>query len=110
MESLITHADGRVYLRSGECDGCITTRPGRCCTFIALPLARAMSSDEVRWIELHPGLSVQGQTIQIETACSALEGGRCALFGKPERPELCERYPEQPNQILAGCRYTLTEV
>ena len=107
---LITHTDGRTYFRTGECDGCLTTRPGQCCTFIVLPLAREMSSDEVRWIELHPGLSVRGKMIQIETACSALEGGRCTLFGKAERPDLCVRYPEQPNQMLAGCSYTLTEV
>src|SRR3972149_7149506 len=100
--SLIEHADGRKFIRIGECDSCRTTKPGQCCTFVQLPLARMLSTDEVKWVELHPGLRVSGQSIRIEVACSALDGALCSLFGKPERPALCERYPEEPAQLLAG--------
>lgn len=110
LADLITHADGRRFLRTGLCDGCALIHPGQCCTFVRLPLARALSADEQRWVALHSGLSIVGQSIQIDVACSALDGGRCSLYGLPERPQLCVRYPELPEQVLAGCAYTLTEI
>ena len=103
----IAHADGRVFLRMGECDGCAHTAPGQCCTFVRLPLARSLTEDETRWVHLHPGLTVIGQTIDIQAACQALDHGRCTLFALPDRPTLCGRYPEQPDQVLDGCAYEL---
>lgn len=105
--ALITHADGRVFLREGECDGC--QRPGvkaaNCCTFMVLPLARSWSADEASWAALH-GVKVEGATATLQIACSALsEDGRCGLFGKPERPAMCNRYPEMPEQLLEGCAF-----
>jgi hypothetical protein len=107
---LITHADGRRYLRTGECDGCASTKPGQCCTFLQFPLAREFSADELAWAELHPGVTIIGQSARIDIPCGALDHGRCTLFGHPERPKLCERYPEQPDQLLDGCAYELVEV
>lgn len=112
--ALIEHADGRTFLRQGECDGC--AREGvpaaQCCTFMTLPLARPLSEDETRWAELHPGVTIEGSLARISLTCSALVDGRCTLFGSPERPAICERYPEMPEQmsVLAGCAYTFTEV
>lgn len=105
---MIRHADGRAFVREGACDGC----GGRalCCQYLELPLARELSADERRWVDLHPGLSVVGATIHIDTACGALDDGRCTLFGKPERPAMCVRYPELPEQVIAGCAYTFEEV
>ena len=107
---LIEHADGRKFLRHGECDGCVGREVAACCTFIALPLVRKLSADEQRWVELHPALDVVGQSIHYNVACSALEAGRCTLFGQQARPAMCERYPELPEQLLAGCAYTFEEV
>lgn len=107
---LIVHADGRRYLRTGTCNGCASHALAQCCTFLQLPLARGLTSDEARWVGLHPGVTVVGQSVRIDISCGALHEGRCTLFGLPERPALCERYPEQPDQVLVGCAYQLLEV
>ena len=106
--TLITHADGRRFLRTGECDGCGGL--ASCCNHVQLPLARPLSEDEAKWVNLHPGVSVVGDHIRIDSVCSALENGRCTLFGKPERPAMCVRAPELPQQLLPGCSYTLVEL
>ena len=105
---LIQHADGRKYLRTGDCNGCDGL--AQCCTFMALPLARNLTEDESRWVSLHPGMSVDGSTLRIDIACSALDNGRCTLFGTPDRPDMCGRYPEVPEAVLPGCAYSLMEV
>jgi Fe-S-cluster containining protein len=106
---LIQHADGRRYLRTGVCDGCKGL--ASCCTFLMLPLARSLSVDEQDWVRLHPGVSIVGGSVRIDSACSALDGdGKCSLFGMPERPALCVRYPEQPEQMLPDCSYELVAV
>ncbi len=101
----------KTYRRSGECDGCKRPglTPGQCCTYIQLPLARKLTPDEKRWVELHPGLTVNGQNVRIDIQCSALSDGLCTLFGKPERPELCSRYPEH-SDLDAGCSYTFERI
>ena len=103
---LITFAD-RQYLRTGACDGC-----GLCCTFMVLP-ERPLTPDETKWLRLHDGaetLYLAGATGRIDIPCSALSDGKCSLYGSPERPEMCGRYPEMPEQLIDGCKYTLTEV
>ena len=95
------------YRRTGECDGCGGKAP--CCTYVKLPLARELTSDEVCWVELHPGLKVEGQSVRIDVACSALVGGKCALYGEPERPEMCGRYPEVAG-LDEGCAYKFERV
>lgn len=103
---LITFID-REYLRTGECDGCKATDPGACCKFIVMP-ERPLTADELKWVRLHPG--VEGLTGRHDIPCSALSEGVCTLYGSPERPEMCVRYPEMPEQLIPGCAYTLTEV
>ena len=110
---LITHADGRKFYRIGQCDGCKRpdVKQAQCCTFLNLPIQRELSEDEMRWVNLHPGVTTDGSTVSFNVACTALnEDGTCSLFGKPERPEMCVRYPELPSQVLEGCAYSLLEV
>jgi hypothetical protein len=105
---LIQHADGRTYLRTGECDGC--KGKATCCSFLMFTLSRPLSEDEARWANLHPGVHVEGDSLRIDTPCSALDHGRCSLFGSEERPAMCVRYPELPQQLLVGCSYEMKEV
>ena len=103
---LLTFPDRKV-LRSGECNRC--QGEARCCKFMVLPLARVFSADETKWAALH-GVRVEGDTAFIDIQCSALDGDRCTLYGTPERPEMCVRYPELPEQLVAGCSIPLLEV
>lgn len=112
--TLIQFADGRTLLRHGECDGCNRPglTPGACCSFISLPLSRPYNEDERAWAEMHQGLSfIDNQTIKVESRCSALtDEGKCALYGLPSRPVMCQNAPEVPEQLIPGCAYTFTEV
>ena len=111
LAQLIQHADGRTFVREGECDGCHDRVPGYCCTFLSFSLSRALSDDEAYWASLHPGVKVDGSNLTLSIPCSALTpDGRCSLFGTDARPQMCERFPELPAQMLEGCSYTLTEV
>ena len=80
---------------------------GQCCRYIELPLARGLSADEGRWVELHPGIHmVDAQTIHINVACSALTPeGLCSLFGTDQRPEMCAQWPDDLAQVPQGCVY-----
>ena len=87
-----------------ECERC--PDPGMCCRYVELPLARTLSPDEIRWVELHNRLSIRGQVVRIEVTCSALSDGKCLLYGKPERPEMCAVWPDRPaEQAPPGCTY-----
>ena len=112
VAQLIQHADGRTYVREGECDGCQRPglTPGYCCTFMSFTLSRPLSEDESYWASLHEDVQVDGSTLNLSVPCSALTSeGRCSLFGTPARPAMCERYPELPGQVLEGCSYILKE-
>ena len=95
---------------SDICNAC--SDRGQCCTYVELPLSRILTSDEKRWVELHPGLSIkQGHAgapaVRIEVRCSALtDSGFCALYGTPQRPQMCADWPDQPEQQAPpGCAY-----
>ena len=103
---LITFAD-RQYLRFGACGDC-----SLCCQYLVLP-ERPLNADELKWLRLHDGaeqLWQDGATGRINIPCSALKDGRCSLYGSPDRPELCVRFPEMPEQLIEGCKYSLMEV
>ena len=100
-------------------------------------LARDLTPDEKHFVELHRGLHVQrgpegavltlmrpmphriipgqpgmpdaraGNSIRVDTPCSALFEGYCTLFGTTDRPQVCSDWPDQPEQIegLNGCAY-----
>ena len=77
---------------------------GMCCRYIELPLARRLTEDEVRWVELHEGITIKGSTVRIEQSCSALQpDGLCGLYGTPMRPAMCGRWPDSPGQAPEGC-------
>lgn len=100
-----------VSRREGDCTaGC-----GACCRFIRLqvPPDYAQNQDVRKWIELH-GVSLMemngGTFATVNLSCSALtEDGQCSLYGRPERPELCNHWPMTP-AALAGvedvCSYS----
>ena len=110
MTDLISFAD-RTYIREGACDGC-PKNPGACCQFVVLP-ERPLTADELNWLRLHDGaeaLMLAGARGRIDIPCSALVGGVCSLYGSEQRPQMCVRYPEIPEQLIEGCAYTLMEV
>ena len=44
--------------------------------------------------------------IRFDIPCSALnENGTCSLYGTPERPDMCGRWPDAPGQAPNGCLY-----
>lgn len=87
------------------CDRC--SDRGMCCRYIELPLARPLTEDERNWVELHNGMVVNGSTIHMNIACSALtEEGLCSLYGTEARPAMCGIWPDAPEvQAPAGCAY-----
>ena len=97
-------ASGTYQVRSGGCTaGC-----GACCEFLVLPLDQRMKQnrlfeDFVYWAGLH-GIKIEESgdwlAATIPLACEKLvvdEDGdkRCGVFGTPERPIICTRYPRQ---------------
>lgn len=83
-------------MRTGECGQC-----GKCCQYIQLPLARPLGPDETRWVELHEGITVAGESIRIDTPCSAYDG-LCTIY--ENRPTICRQYPTQ--DLDEGCAYS----
>ena len=87
---------------------------GQCCRYIELPLLRSLSRDEVRWVNLHEGVSIKDgsydgypcHVVRFEVACSALTpSGLCSLFGTSDRPEMCVTWPDDLAQLPKGCAY-----
>ena len=89
-----------------------------CCTFALLdvnPLYR-QDADMRNWLALH-GIEITeqgGHTLaRLPLACTALgDAGRCTLYGRPERPALCDAFPMAPASLvgLGGrCTYTFRE-
>ncbi len=79
------------------CDGCAAS----CCTKLLFPYpvpASRTSLDHLRFCLGFPGVSVsvadQSWTLVVDTTCRHLQGGRCAVYGQPERPNLCTYYDE----------------
>ena len=95
----------RTFRRTGECNGCLGL--ARCCTYVMLPLARALSEDEKRWVELHPGLRIEGESVRIDIPCSALRDGKCSIHSS--RPRVCQNYPEWPD-LDEGCSYKFERI
>ena len=97
---------------------------GDCCRYVELPIQfwRQLTDDECKWINLHPGFHATPTMVAApwqpeptvahpgtqrwDVACSALAAdGSCKLYGQPERPEMCSRWPDGPNQAPTGCLY-----
>lgn len=86
-----------------------------CCRFMVLevnPIYRT-DRDQAAWLGLHGVdlLEVNGRTVaRVPVPCSALtEAGACGLYGTPERPEMCETFPDGPLALIGledVCTYT----
>ncbi len=106
------------------CEQCFDR--GQCCRYIELPVPlRALTVDETKWVELHPGLSASnGWVVTMMTdmgpsrglhwniSCSALQpDGLCGLYGTPFRPEMCSVWPDRPEeQAPDECAYLNQEL
>ena len=106
--------DDKLYVRHGDCDGCVGLglTPAACCQYLELSLAQPLTADQKRWAELHAGVTIRdgGSTVRIDAVCEALDGGRCSLYGKPDRPRMCVEAPVRPEQVIEGCAYELEEI
>ena len=88
--------------RVGECLGC----GSNCCSFAAIPvnLDREQHADYLLWLSYHDieikDIEGVGQLAILPIQCKQLQpDGKCALYGQPERPIMCERWPQQPWEI-----------
>ena len=94
----------------------LCTDRGMCCRYVELPLGRFLSTDERRWVELHPELHILDldglPVLHIDTTCSALMAdGFCDLYGTATRPEMCSIWPDRPEkQAPPGCAYLVPEL
>lgn len=80
---------------ASPCDGCAAF----CCTKVEFPLAvpRSVASlDFVKFSLGFPGVSIgvtdEGWRLIISTTCRHLVGGRCSVYGTPQRPLKCAYY------------------
>lgn len=88
-------------VRTGACTpGC-----GACCQWIELQVAAryARNPDTRKWLKLHGIEITQDDNLAFATIplpCRALlPDGRCSLYGTPDRPDLCGRYPATPADL-----------
>lgn len=77
------------------CDGCSAP----CCTTLVFPHdtpTTRSSLDFLRFCLGFPGIEVgigdDGWQLVVRTTCRHLEGNRCSVFGRPERPLVCKYY------------------
>lgn len=106
--------DEAEYVRSGSCDQCASGPvKGECCTQVALPISNSAASNPevVKFFNLH-GIDVKWwgalPLAVVPLRCSALKAdGDCALYGLPERPQVCISGPLNPwaAQLNAHCSY-----
>jgi Fe-S-cluster containining protein len=104
-----------LYQRLGSCEPALCD--AACCRFIAIEVNPIYLSqpDLAAWVRLHriELVDVGGRALaRIPFACSALNSdGRCSLYGKPERPQLCADYPMAPASLIGVedvCTYSFT--
>src|SRR3990167_8829076 len=110
--------DMATWERAGSCDQCASGPiRGECCTHVALPISNtaATNPDVVKFFALH-GIDVKWWgALPLAVAplrCSALkENGDCALYGQPERPQICSSGPLNPwaAQLNRHCSYVFSE-
>lgn len=77
-----------------------------CCKYLIFPQAvpaSRVSLDYLHFVLGFPGLELgvsdDSWYVIVKTTCRHLEGNRCSIFGKPERPHLCTFYDAH------GCQY-----
>ena len=99
-----------VYRRFGDCDGCASGPvQAACCRYVQVP-ERDLSGDELHWLALHGLDATVERNVRLEVPCGALtEDGRCSLKGLPDRPLVCDNYPELPG-LDPVCSYRFEKV
>lgn len=88
------------WMRSGSCDQCAAGPiKGECCTKLTFPVtpSAARNPDVLNFFRLH-GVAVKWwgdlPIAVIPMRCAALTpGGDCALYGQPDRPQVCSDGP-----------------
>jgi len=87
--------------RVGACvSGC-----GKCCESIRLqvPPSYRSNPDVRRWVELHDIRLMEadgGVWAVVPIPCTALMADKqCALYGTPERPDVCAGWPYAPRDL-----------
>lgn len=77
------------------CTGCAAY----CCTTLVFPTAlpgNAAQLDYLRFCLGFPGVELgidgEGWSLVVHTTCRHLDGGRCGLYGEPDRPIRCSHY------------------
>lgn len=104
-------------MRSGACtEGC-----GACCEFVTLAVhPQYLEKDNQDWLSLHGIRLVErsgGVWAYLPIPCRELQPDKsCGLFGKPERPKLCDDWPFNQQEIITlaevsgkECGYSFTE-
>lgn len=98
---------GNGWLRTGGCDA--ERCGGRCCTLIAFMFERGAAHEELldffhkRGCVMRDVETEQGKYIRLELdqRCQHLtDEGLCAIYGQPERPQVCIDYPKHPTDII----------
>ncbi len=81
--------------RADPCDGCGAS----CCTTLMFPVAAPQTAgalDHLRFTLGFPGTEVVvadgAWAIAVHSQCRHLEGNRCSLYGRPERPIACQYF------------------
>jgi Fe-S-cluster containining protein len=77
------------------CDGC----GAPCCTTLTFPHSPPTSYANMDYIKfalgfpgIEVGVSERGWSLIVKTRCRHLDGNRCGVYGKPERPLMCKYY------------------
>lgn len=88
----------RAYLY-GELDDPCTSCSAQCCQTLVFPHPTPRTRHNVDYLRFclgFPGIEIgvgdAGWSIIVKTRCRHLDGNRCGIFGRPERPILCKYY------------------
>ena len=99
------------WVRKGDCNFC-----GYCCRFPFDPITLFFPKGNPKleaFLKVRGFISAtsDGEHGQVSHAlayqhCPFHVDEKCALWGKPERPEMCHDFPEKPSQVLhTPCSY-----
>lgn len=105
-EEITATWQGKSWRRTGGCH----TKCGVCCEVIILPLDRRLLRSAAYWEKFKHYLEVRGLQVVVSPTrfevrfpitCQHLQDDKsCGIFGTPERPELCNRWPRMPYDLF----------
>lgn len=95
------------WVRQGECppERC----RGRCCEHVgvwfgddALPFIEVMKARGIQVLEdRRDVMGTNRYLVKFPQRCQHLtEEGLCGIYGKPERPQFCSDWPQEPSQLV----------